>query len=84
MRDYGAGVPPESLSELFRPFYRVAQARERHPALGRESGGVGLGLSITERAVRFHGGSAQAENAPGGGLLVRLVLPISASGAAEA
>jgi two-component system sensor histidine kinase CpxA len=71
VRDFGAGVPEASLPELFRPFYRVESARER------ESGGVGLGLSITERAVRFHGGSARAENAPGGGLLVRLTLPLS-------
>ena len=71
VRDFGSGVPEEALSEVFRPFYRVGQARER------ESGGVGLGLSITERAVRFHGGSVQAQNAPEGGLLVRLSLPLA-------
>ena len=71
VRDFGAGVPEESLPELFRPFYRVDQARER------ESGGVGLGLSITERAIRFHGGKVQAKNAVGGGLLVELMLPLS-------
>ena len=70
VRDFGAGVPEELLPELFRPFYRVAQARER------ESGGAGLGLSITERAIRFHGGKVQAKNAQGGGLLVELTLPI--------
>lgn len=70
VRDYGAGVPEELLAELFRPFYRVAQARER------ETGGVGLGLSITERAIHFHAGEVQAKNAEGGGLLVELILPI--------
>ncbi|RYX83110.1 HAMP domain-containing protein [bacterium] len=72
VRDFGAGVPEEALTELFRPFYRVSQAREH------KSGGVGLGLSITERAVRFHGGNVRAENAKGGGLLVELTLPLSA------
>ncbi len=71
VRDFGAGVPEELLPELFRPFYRVAQARER------ESGGVGLGLSITDRAIRFHGGKVHAKNASGGGLVVELMLPIS-------
>ncbi|HZN12068.1 MAG TPA: ATP-binding protein, partial [Blastocatellia bacterium] len=66
---HGPGVPPESLGEIFRPFYRVADARDR------QSGGTGLGLTITERAVRVHGGSVSAENAPGGGLVVGLTLP---------
>jgi len=69
VRDHGPGVPPESLGEIFRPFYRVADARDR------QSGGTGLGLTITERAVRVHGGSVSAENAPGGGLVVGLTLP---------
>lgn len=70
VRDYGPGVPPEALDKLFNPFYRVAEARDR------QSGGVGLGLSITERAMKVHGGQATAENAPGGGLQVILSLPI--------
>jgi signal transduction histidine kinase len=69
VRDHGPGVPPEALSELFRPFYRVTEARDR------QSGGVGLGLSITERAVHFHEGSVNAENAPEGGLLITICLP---------
>ena len=71
VRDFGAGVPEELLPELFRPFFRASQARER------ESGGVGLGLSITDRAIRFHGGKVEAKNAVGGGLMVELMLPIS-------
>jgi two-component system, OmpR family, sensor histidine kinase CpxA len=67
--DSGPGVPEESLDKLFRPFYRLADARDR------QSGGVGLGLSITERAVRLHGGSVKAMNRPGGGLLVEIRLP---------
>lgn len=70
VRDYGPGVPEEALSELFRPFYRLTDARER------ESGGVGLGLAITQRAVQSHGGEVVASNAPGGGLFVELQLPL--------
>jgi two-component system sensor histidine kinase CpxA len=47
VRDHGPGVPPEALQHLFRPFYRVADARDR------QSGGVGLGLSITARLCAF-------------------------------
>lgn len=71
VRDHGPGVPPESLGKIFRPFYRVADDRDR------KSGGTGLGLAITERAVRFHGGEITAVNAPGGGLLVEIRLPLS-------
>jgi len=71
VRDHGPGVPEATLAEIFRPFYRVADARDR------QSGGSGIGLAITERAVRLHGGSVRAENAPGGGLAVTLALPVS-------
>ncbi len=69
VRDRGPGVPEAALGELFRPFYRVADARDR------QSGGVGLGLTIADRAVRLHGGTVRAENAPEGGLVVTLELP---------
>jgi two-component system sensor histidine kinase CpxA len=70
VRDFGPGVPPESLEKLFDPFYRIAPARDR------QSGGVGLGLSIAARALRFHGGQITAHNAEGGGLLVEMRLPV--------
>lgn len=69
VRDHGPGVPDAELPNLFRPFYRVANARER------QTGGSGLGLAITERAVRLHGGTVHVENVPGGGLTVVLRLP---------
>ena len=69
IRDRGPGVPENELANLFRPFYRVADARER------DSGGIGLGLAITYRAVKLHRGSVTAQNAPGGGLLVTISLP---------
>ena len=69
IRDHGPGVPESEIANLFRPFYRVADARER------DSGGIGLGLAITSRAVKLHGGTVSAKNAPGGGLLVTVCLP---------
>lgn len=68
--DSGPGVPEDSLDKLFQPFYRIDDARERG------TGGVGLGLAITERAVRLHGGSVRAWNRDGGGLVVELRLPL--------
>jgi two-component system sensor histidine kinase CpxA len=67
--DSGPGVPEEALDKLFRPFYRSDDAR------GRQTGGVGLGLAITERAVRLHGGTVRAANRPEGGLEVEIRLP---------
>jgi len=70
VRDHGPGVPEEALAHLFRPFFRVESARDRG------SGGVGLGLAITQRAIEAHKGTVTAKNAPGGGLEVTIVLPI--------
>ena len=69
VRDHGPGVPEEALTKIFRPFYRVDEARDR------EAGGVGLGLAITERAIRLHQGAVTASNRKDGGLEVSIVLP---------
>lgn len=65
--DHGGGVPEEELPNLFRPFYRVGEARER------KTGGIGLGLAIAERAVKAHKGSITAKNTRDG-LAVEIVL----------
>jgi signal transduction histidine kinase len=70
VRDEGPGVPVEALKEIFRPFYRVDDSRTR------ETGGVGLGLAITERAVRLHAGAVTAANVSGGGFVVEIRLPL--------
>jgi two-component system sensor histidine kinase CpxA len=76
--DCGDGVPSDALEKMFQPFYRLDDAR------GRQTGGVGLGLAITERAVRFHGGRVAAVNRAEGGLMVEIHLPLMpASEAAE-
>jgi two-component system sensor histidine kinase CpxA len=74
VRDYGPGVPDTALADLFEPFYRVDDGRER------ESGGFGIGLAIAERTVRSHGGSMRAKNHEDGGLVVTLRLPVARTG----
>jgi signal transduction histidine kinase len=72
IRDQGPGVPPESLGEIFKPFYRVEKSRER------SSGGLGLGLAIASRAVELHRGRTTARNA-NPGLVVEIELPLNRS-----
>jgi len=73
VRDHGPGVPDAALADLFRPFYRVGNARDR------KTGGSGLGLAIAERAVQSHGGSITAANAPNGGLIVTVQIPAASA-----
>ncbi len=67
--DTGPGVPDAQLADIFEPFYRTDQARDR------ESGGYGLGLAIAQRTVALHGGNIQARNREQGGLEVSITLP---------
>lgn len=71
VRDEGAGVPESQLEDIFNPFTRTGEARER------SSGGFGLGLAIARRAMLAHGGGSSARNHPAGGLQVSLWLPLS-------
>jgi len=50
VEDHGPGIPAEEIEHVFAPFYRLEQSRSR------ETGGVGLGLSIARAIVRHHGG----------------------------
>ncbi|REJ78810.1 MAG: HAMP domain-containing protein [Acidobacteria bacterium] len=70
IEDHGPGVPEEEIDSLFKPFYRIGEARDR------KSGGTGLGLAIAQRAVRSHNGSITARNT-GNGLAVTIRLPVS-------
>ena len=70
IRDHGPGVPTGETERIFLPFHRVGASRDR------DSGGVGLGLSIAARAVQAHGGSIRAVNADGGGLEVSIDIPL--------
>ena len=73
VRDHGPGVPESELANIFQPFYRIADDRDR------ESGGTGLGLAIAGRVVRIHGGTICARNAQPDGLEVEIVLPATRS-----
>jgi signal transduction histidine kinase len=74
VEDQGPGVPDEMLSELFTHFYRGDPARGRHA-------GPGLGLTLAAAIVDLHRGRITAERADGGGLRIRIALPlVSASG----
>ncbi|HEY1913609.1 MAG TPA: ATP-binding protein [Vicinamibacterales bacterium] len=67
--DDGPGIPPDDLTRVFERFYRVDKSRARDP------GGTGLGLAIVKHLVELHGGTARAENRPGGGARFVITLP---------
>ncbi len=69
--DRGPGVAPELIDRLVDPFFRGEQSRNR------ETGGVGLGLSIALKIAEQHGGAIALENRDGGGLRVKLTLPLA-------
>ncbi|WOI11769.1 MULTISPECIES: ATP-binding protein [Thalassospira] len=68
--DDGPGIPVDKREDVFKPFYRLEESRNQ------ATGGVGLGMTIARDSARGHGGDVFLEDAPGGGLRVRLVLPI--------
>lgn len=70
-KDNGPGVPEDQLAKIFNPFYRVDTARQK------ETGGYGLGLAIAKRAIELHGGEIQVKNRQGGGLMLRIILPMT-------
>jgi two-component system, OmpR family, sensor kinase len=71
VRDHGPGLPPEAGDQLFNRFWRTEGGRTRGP------GGAGLGLAIVQAIVSAHGGEVRAQNAPGGGALFAVTLPLS-------
>ena len=68
--DDGKGVPDHKLEHIFRPFYRVDEAR------ARQTGGTGLGLTIVANAVQQHQGKVKAIKSELGGLRVEIRLPL--------
>ncbi|MCP4321450.1 MAG: two-component sensor histidine kinase, partial [Alteromonadales bacterium] len=68
--DHGPGVPDDVITELFSPFFRVADGRER------SSGGTGLGLAIAQQGIHLHQGEIYAQNRKGNGLKVTIILPL--------
>ena len=70
IEDNGPGIPAEQLKTIFKPFTRGETSRSK------ETGGHGLGLSITESIIRSHGGTVTLQNKTDStGLVVTITLP---------
>ncbi|ANY70469.1 hypothetical protein BBD42_00720 [Paenibacillus sp. BIHB 4019] len=68
--DSGVGIPEEELHHIFKPFYKIDQARVR------AVGGNGIGLSIVKRIIELHGGEIRVESAVGKGTTMNVMLPL--------
>ena len=68
--DDGPGIAKENLASIFDPFYTTK----------RPGRGTGLGLSICKSVMKEHSGSVEAANAPDGGAVFTVTLPVSAAG----
>lgn len=68
--DNGPGVTPEQLSEILKPFVRVETSRNK------DTGGIGLGLSIANSIAQIHGGTLILSNCSPTGLRASLSIPI--------
>jgi two-component system osmolarity sensor histidine kinase EnvZ len=67
--DDGPGVPPEEYEAIFKPFYRLDDARNL------DESGTGLGLSIARDIARSHGGDIVLDKSPLGGLRATVTIP---------
>ena len=72
VRDHGPGVAEQDLPYVFDRFFRGTHARGRQ--------GSGLGLAIVRQVTEQHGGTATVSNAPDGGAVFTLHLPVVAAG----
>jgi signal transduction histidine kinase len=68
--DKGPGIPPDMLEKVFSPFFRLETSRSK------ETGGTGIGLAIARSIIRQHGGDIELRNKDGGGLVVKVTLPV--------
>jgi two-component system osmolarity sensor histidine kinase EnvZ len=68
--DDGPGIPQDQREEVFRPFFRLDEARNV------DSGGTGLGLAIARDIARAHGGDIMLADSPLGGLRATVRLPV--------
>ncbi|ANS68016.1 two-component sensor kinase [Streptomyces lincolnensis] len=76
--DDGDGVPAGDRERIFERFVRLDEAR------ARDDGGAGLGLAIARDVAVRHGGTLTVRDAPAGGALFELRLPLARSGGSGA
>lgn len=69
IKDNGIGIPQEDIPYIFDRFYRVDKARNK------ETGGMGLGLSIAKLIVELHGGTIEAESKLNKGSEFKITIP---------
>lgn len=74
VRDHGPGIPQDLHAAVLRPFFRLEDSRSR------DTGGSGLGLAIVHQLCFTYGWSLHLAQAEGGGLLVRINIPLASSG----
>ncbi|MBN9073703.1 MAG: two-component sensor histidine kinase [Rhizobiales bacterium] len=67
--DDGPGIPPERREDVFKPFFRLDEARNQ------DTGGTGLGLSIARDIARSHGGDITLDQSTLGGLRAVIRVP---------
>jgi two-component system osmolarity sensor histidine kinase EnvZ len=67
--DDGPGIPEHAREDVFKPFYRLDEARNL------DSSGTGLGLAIARDIARGHGGNVTLGDSPLGGLRATVRLP---------
>jgi excisionase family DNA binding protein len=75
VRDYGPGVPTRIQKRLFKQYYRFDDGQEDRERALDGSQGLGIGLYISARLARAHGGTLEVERAEGGGARFLLTLP---------
>lgn len=74
VEDNGPGIPDSEKTKVFDRFYRLDDSR------ARDTGGTGLGLAITKEAVLLHNGSVEVIDAPEGGSIFKIIVPIEPTG----
>ncbi len=75
VRDHGEGIPPDEVAAIFDKFIQSSKTKSG-------AGGTGLGLSICTEIVRGHNGRIWAENAPDGGAIFKVLIPLTRDPAA--
>lgn len=79
VRDHGPGVPARIRARLFKQYYRFDDGQVDRPSVANGGHGLGIGLYISARLARAHGGSLTVDDADGGGAIFTLELPRNAS-----